>query len=180
MAKLTESEKILLRNFLNCCYGLGEQVFTAEQTDIIDYFEIENMNQYTPEELFSKKTDCLRMSDLRKFVEANLDLDDSTPVLVEHVKDIYLEDHKRDPHDIKGWDVYLQEGLHYHNQVNYNLNMEEELERRKQGLEPEFPLIEDPQEMIDLDLDKYKEVFYKANQIQKNREGTLIFIYNHI
>ena len=39
MAKLTKSETILLRNFHDCCISLGEQVFIAEQTDIIDYYE---------------------------------------------------------------------------------------------------------------------------------------------
>ena len=138
------------------------------------------MNQYTPEQLFSKKTDSLRMSDLRKFIEDNPDLDDATPVLVEHVEDIYLQDHKFGDYDIKGWEVYLAEGLHHYSQVKRNQEMREEIERRAQGLEPEFPQIEDHRELLDLDLDNYKEVFYKGNQIQKNNEGTLIFIYNHI
>jgi len=49
------------------------------------------MNKYTKEELLKAKFDTLTMKDLRRFVNSNPQIKDSTRVLCERIEDTYFE-----------------------------------------------------------------------------------------
>ena len=93
----------------------------------------------TKEELLDKTNHSLRMKDLRKFVEANKDLDDDAPCVVERVEDSYFQERLwHDGTTIGGWDVLKVEGYHYYNSLEWNKRMQEEADRRQAGEESEY------------------------------------------
>lgn len=103
----------------------------------------------TKENLLKDTSNTLRMKDLRRFVEANKEMSDETPCVIERVEDKYFENN--------GWDVLLKEGEHYHRAVDYN-----KTER---------------QIFAEKELEELKEQFYQPHCITTDKE--IIYIYSH-
>ena len=102
-----------------------------------------------------RKGGYLTVGKLKEFL-AETNLPDTALVLVQRVEDKYYEKH--------GWDVYLKEGYHFHSHVEMNKNMQDEIERRARGEEPEYPKIDDPSKYIcsEEDVVHLKEQYHPA------------------
>jgi len=109
------------------------------------------MKEITKEEMlnYSSKWHYCTVGDLKKHIE-KFNIPDTAPVVVQRVEDVYYEKH--------GWSVYLKEGECYHNTVNMNENMREEIARRERGEEPEYSLIDDPSKYIVEDEESLNEL----------------------
>jgi hypothetical protein len=81
----------------------------------------------------------LTVGDLLKFIEEN-QIPVTAPVMIQRVEDVYYENHD--------WGVYLKKGEHYRNSERMNQLMNEEIDRRLRGEEPNFPKIENPAKYI--------------------------------
>ena len=129
------------------------------------------------EELLSKKLH-FTMESLRRFVKENEDLGDGTPILIERVTDNYFEGREFNGSTVNGWDVLKVEGYHYHSSLEWNEKMQEEIERRERGEEPEYEM-ENPSEFIfgEEKLEEMKEQFYIGEGITTDKE--VIYIYSH-
>lgn len=57
----------------------------------------------------------LTVGDLKKFLSKN-NLPDDAKVLIERVEDVYYDEHH--------WGVYLKDGEHYHNALQYNADVD--------------------------------------------------------
>ncbi len=133
----------------------------------------------TKKELLDKTNYSLRMKDLREFVEANKDLDDNAPCLVERVEDLYFSSRElSNGEKTNGWGVLLKEGYHYHRALSWNKDMYREEEKRKNGEEPEYG-IENPLDQIlgEKELEAMKEQFYQPHCITTDKE--IVYIYSH-
>ena len=132
----------------------------------------------TKEQLLSKTNHSLRMKDLREFIEKNKEMDDNAPVIVERVEDSYFKEREWNGNVIGGWDVLKVEGYHYHSSLEWNMKMQEEVDRREAGLEPEYEL-ENPLEHIfgEKELEEMKEQFYQPHCITTDKE--IVYIYSH-
>ena len=133
----------------------------------------------TKEDLLNKPNHSLRMKDIREFVENNKDLEDDAPVIVERVEDSYFQE--RPWHDgttIGGWDVLKVEGYHYHNSLEWNEKMQEEIERRERGEEAGYAM-DNPSIYLfgEKELEEMKEQFYQPHCITTDKE--IIYIYSH-
>ena len=131
----------------------------------------------TKEDLLNKKLH-FTMESLRRFVKENEDLGDDTPILIERVTDNYFEKRDFNDNEISGWDVLKVEGYHYHSSLAWNEKMQEEIERRERGEEPEYEM-ENPSEFIfaEKQLEEMKEQFYIGEGITTDKE--IIYIYSH-
>ena len=131
----------------------------------------------TKEDLLNKKLH-FTMESLRRFVKENEDLGDDTPILIERVTDNYFEKRDFNDNEISGWDVLKVEGYHYHSSLAWNEKMQEEIERRERGEEPEYEM-ENPSEFIfgEEKLEEMKEQFYIGEGITTDKE--IIYIYSH-
>ena len=131
----------------------------------------------TKEELLNKKLH-FTMESLRRFVKENEDLGDDTPILIEKVTDNYFQKRDFNGNEISGWDVLKVEGYHYHSSLAWNEKMQEEIERRERGEEPEYEM-ENPSEFIfgEEKLEEMKEQFYIGEGITTDKE--VIYIYSH-
>ena len=118
------------------------------------------------------------MESLRRFVKENEDLVDDTPILIERVTDNYFQKRDFNDNEISGWDVLKVEGYHYHSSLEWNEKMQEEIERRERGEEPEYGM-ENPSEFIfgEEKLEEMKEQFYIGEGITTDKE--IIYIYSH-
>ena len=118
------------------------------------------------------------MESLRRFVKENEDLGDDTPILIERVTDNYFEKRDFNDNEISGWDVLKVEGYHYHSSLAWNRKIQEEIERRERGEEPEYGM-EKPSEFIfgEEKLEEMKEQFYIGEGITTDKE--VIYIYSH-
>ena len=127
----------------------------------------------TKEELLNKKLH-FTMESLRRFVRENEELSDDAPVVIERVTDNHFE--KRDK--ISGWDVLKVEGYHYHSSLEWNRKIQEEIERRERGEEPEYGM-DNPSEFIfgEEKLEEMKEQFYIGEGITTDKE--IIYIHSH-
>lgn len=133
----------------------------------------------TKEDLLGNKGHSLKMKDLRKFVEENKCIPDDAPCVVERVEDSYFK--PRECHDgstINGWDVLKVEGYHYHSSLEWNKRMQEEIEIRKRGEEPEYEM-ENPLDCIfgQKEIEEMKEQFYQPHCITTDKE--VVYIYSH-
>ena len=131
----------------------------------------------TKEDLLNKKLH-FTMESLRRFVKENEDLGDDTPILIERVTDNYFQKRDFNDNEISGWDVLKVEGYHYHSSLEWNEKMQEEIERRERGEEPEYEM-ENPSEFIfaEKQLEEMKEQFYIGEGITTDKE--VIYIYSH-
>ena len=131
----------------------------------------------TKEDLLNKKLH-FTMKDLRRFVKENDFLTDDSPILVERVTDSYFQEREWNGNVIGGWDVLKVEGYHYHSSLEWNEKMQEEIERRERGEEPEYEM-ENPSEFIfgEEKLEEMKEQFYIGEGITTDKE--VIYIYSH-
>ena len=131
----------------------------------------------TKEEVLSKKLH-FTMKSLRRFVKENKDLRDDTPVVIERVTDNYFQKRDFNNNEISGWDVLKVEGYHYHSSLAWNRKMQEEIERRERGEEPEYGM-DNPSEFIfaEKQLEEMKEQFYIGEGITTDKE--VIYIYSH-
>lgn len=127
------------------------------------------MNKITKQELLNSKSDKLTMKDLRKFVENNTDIIDSTPILIERIEDKYFED--------KGWKVLLVEGWNYSMIKEFNEKMKLEIELRKLG-RGEYDEKLNPEECISELTDDLKEQFFPAWCISKDNDNSVVYIFN--
>ena len=131
----------------------------------------------TKKELLSKKLH-FTMKDLRRFVKENDFLTDDSPILVERLTDSYFQEREWNGNVIGGRDVLKVEGYHYHSSLEWNEKMQEEIERRERGEEPEYEM-ENPSEFIfgEEKLEEMKEQFYIGEGITTDKE--VIYIYSH-
>lgn len=131
----------------------------------------------TKEELLSKKVN-FTMKSLRRFVKENENLSDDSPVVIERVTDNYFEGRELNGSIIGGWDVLKVEGYHYHSSLAWNRKIQEEIERRERGEEPEYGM-ENPSEFIfgEEKLEEMKEQFYIGEGVTTDKE--VIYIYSH-
>ena len=131
----------------------------------------------TKEDLLNKKLH-FTMESLRRFVKENEELSDDVPVVIERVTDNYFEGRELNGVQIGGWDVLKVEGYHYHSSLEWNEKMQEEIERRERGEEPEYEM-ENPSECIfgEEKLEEMKEQFYIGEGITTDKE--VIYIYSH-
>lgn len=127
------------------------------------------MNKITKQELLNSKSDKLTMKDLRKFVENNTDIIDSTPILIERIEDKYFED--------KGWKVLLVEGWNYSMIKEFNEKMKLDIELRKLG-RGEYDEKLNPEECISELTDDLKEQFFPAWCISKDNDNSVVYIFN--
>ena len=131
----------------------------------------------TKEDLLNKKLH-FTMESLRRFVKENEELSDDAPVVIERVTDNHFEKRDFNGVEIGGWDVLKVEGYHYHSSLEWNEKMQEEIERRERGEEPEYEM-ENPSEFIfgEEKLEEMKEQFYIGEGITTDKE--VIYIYSH-
>ena len=131
----------------------------------------------TKEDLLNKKLH-FTMESLRRFVKENEELSDDVPVVIERVTDNYFEGREFNGSIVGGWDVLKVEGYHYHSSLEWNEKMQEEIERRERGEEPEYEM-ENPSECIfaEKQLEEMKEQFYIGEGITTDKE--VIYIYSH-
>jgi hypothetical protein len=102
------------------------------------------------------------VGDLKKFIEKHGIPDDSV-ILIQRIEDRYYEgvdisglsgcETSEDgiyPPGSKseGWGVYLKEGEQYYWQKETNRRMQQEIERRERGEDPEYPGIPNPSSFI--------------------------------
>lgn len=119
------------------------------------------------------------MKDLRRFVQKNKEVRGDAPCVVERVLDLYFEGSEWNAKKIDGWAVLRKEGYHYHSSLEWNRKMQEEIDRRKRGEEPEYDRLENPLEAIfgEKELEEMKEQFYQPHCITTDKE--VIYIYSH-
>lgn len=112
------------------------------------------------------------MKQLRVFVNKNTDIKDDAPVLIERVEDAYFEG------DGFKWDVLKVEGFQYHSQLYLNKDMQDEINRRERGEEPEYTM-EDTSVYIlpENELGELLEEFYIPHCITTDKE--IVYIYSH-
>ena len=94
-------------------------------------------NTLTKTDLYNRNH-YLTVGALRKAL-SNPNLKDDSPVLVQRVEDRYFENNN--------WSVYMKKGEMYWNQHNLNIDMQEEIDRRARGEEPECGM-EHPEDYI--------------------------------
>ena len=95
-------------------------------------------------------------------------------VMIERVGDFYYRD--------GGWESQYKEGFHYNMTMSYNEKMREEIERRKNGLEPEYPRMEDPSKHIAEDpifLQHMKEQYHPAFCSTRFKDEDHLYINLH-
>ena len=131
----------------------------------------------TKEDLLNKKLH-FTMESLRRFVKENEELSDGVPVVIERVADNYFSGREFNGNIVGGWDVLKVEGYHYHSSLEWNRKIQEEIERRERGEEPEYEM-ENPSESIfaEKQLEEMKEQFYIGEGITTDKE--VIYIYSH-
>lgn len=119
-------------------------------------------------------TDGMTVGDLLKFIEErNIPMD--AKVMIQRVEDRYFEgvdisgmqDSEGNIHEegtiSTGWGVYLKKGYSYYEAEQINMNMNEEIDRRANGDEPNYPSIKNPTEMmIDLEDPRLLEQYHPA------------------
>lgn len=130
------------------------------------------MNILTKEKLKDFNNHGLTMKELRKFVNDNPQIEDTTPVLCERIEDSYFNKNN-------GWGVYLVKGEWWYNMQKLNEDMDEEVIRRKKGKKKQYPQIEDPLKHKVEMTDELKEQFFPSWCITKEADNSVIFIYNH-
>ena len=135
----------------------------------------------TKEELLNKRSE-FTMKRLRQFVEDNKEMSDDVPIVIERIQDWYFKDKTlQDGTKISGWEVLKVEGYCYHSALSFNKNMDEEILRRKNGEEWEYPKIENPLKFKynKKALEKLKEEFYRGFCISVDNKKEIIYIYSH-
>ena len=126
---------------------------------------------------YLKKYDGLTVGRLRKFLNDN-NLPDDAKVLVQRVEDSYYEGSDisgmggcRETEDgiyppgskAAGWKVILKKGEFYHDRLEFNKKMLDEIERRNKGEKPHYSM-EDPALYISTEeeLESMKEQYSPA------------------
>lgn len=129
------------------------------------------MKKIKKKELLDSKYQGLKMKDLRRFVENNLDITDETPVLCQRIEDYYFDE--------GSWSVYLVEGEWWYSMERLNKNMDKEIVRRKNGEEEQYPKIKNPLKHKVKMNDSLKEQFFQSWCITKENDNSTVLIYNH-
>jgi hypothetical protein len=112
----------------------------------------------------------LTIGKLKKFLEEHPELPDDALVLTQRVEDVYYEKN--------GWGVVLKEGEHYHNVKTYNVRMEEEIRRRKNGEHPKYDM-EDPSKHIQELTDDLKDQYHPAFCCLKYKDDDNLYLDLH-
>lgn len=126
----------------------------------------------TEEDLNSYKYN-LTVGRLKKYIEKQ-GIPDDAKVVIERVEDVYYEIH--------GWGVMLKEGEQYHNAIEMNERMRDEIARRERGEEPEYPGIDDPNKYICEDenfLNELKNQYHPAWCVAGYKDKNFLFIDLH-
>lgn len=126
-----------------------------------------------------KKSDGLKMKDLREFIEKNKDISDDAPVMCERIEDSYFDGREFNGERVDGWDVYLVSDYWYYSAKRMNENMEQEILDRAAGKEPQYPKIENPQEYIIELTDDLKNQYFHSWCINHDKEKEIVFIHNN-
>ncbi len=151
----------------------------AEVMHEFSEFLREKKRKEVPENILSKDKvlngykHYLTVGDIKKHLD-KYQYSDEAKVIIERVEDRYYEVH--------GWGVYLQNGQFYNQAVEFNEEMAKEILLRENGVEPQYPGIENPLEYINEPGDELKEQFTPAWCIggsQSKEEQDLMFIYMH-
>ena len=134
----------------------------------------------------------MTVQDLLEFIEErNIPL--TAKIMIQRVEDKYFEgvdiSGMQTPEGgtyppgskAEGWGVYPKKGYAYYEAEELNIRMKEEIERRKNGEESEFPGIEDPEKyMQDLKDSKLLEQYHPAwSPVFYEDEQDLLFIDLH-
>lgn len=127
----------------------------------------------TEQEVKEKFKHYLTVGDLKKSIEG-YNIPDEAKVVVQRIEDVYYNKH--------GWGSMLKEGEHYHNTIQMNENMREEIARRERGEESEYPEIENPNEYICEDeeiLKELKDQYHPAWCVAGYKDKDFLFIDLH-
>lgn len=127
----------------------------------------------TEKEVKEKFEHHLTVGDLKKSIEL-YNIPDEAKVVIQRIEDVYFKRH--------GWGVMLKEGEHYHNTIQMNKNMREEIARRERGEEPDYSKIEDPNQFILEDeniLRELKEQYIPAWCVVGYEDKDFLFIDLH-
>jgi hypothetical protein len=130
------------------------------------------MNKLSEEDLKKRKDSAhnLTLGDIRKFLEKYPDLPDDCLVFSERIEDVYFDKH--------GWKVLPVKGYWYYSHKDFNEKMQEEIERRKRGEEPEYSMEDPSKHIVDLEDDNLLEQFVLGNCITKDKNDNIL-IYIH-
>lgn len=115
----------------------------------------------------------LTVGGLKKSIE-DYGIPDEAKVVIQRIEDVYYDRH--------GWGVMLKEGEQYHNAIQMNESMKEEISRRERGEEPEYPGIDDPTEYICEDEDflkNLKDQYHPAWCVAGYKDRDFLFIDLH-
>lgn len=146
------------------------------------------MKHYKRKELINSKAHGLTMKELREFVNKNPQIEDNTKVLIERIEDKYfegvdisgmnsLEGILPEGSKTNGWKTFLVKGEQYYNAEEFNKKMSQEIEDRKEGKKWQYEKMENPQDYIQELNDEYKEQFFPAWGISKDKD--FVYIFNH-
>ncbi len=95
-------------------------------------------------------------------------------IVTQRIEDVYYEKHN--------WGVYTKEGEHYHNAVNTNENMNQEIDRRMLGEEPHYSM-ENPAAylMSESDMEFLKEQYHPVwcPVLYKDDRDDILFLDLH-
>ncbi len=113
----------------------------------------------------------LTVGDLLKFIEEN-QIPMTAPVMIQRVEDVYYKNH--------GWGVYLKKGEHYRDSERTNQLMNEEIDRRLKGEEPNFPNIENPAKyIVDTDAEMMEQYHPAWSGCRYGDDTDMLFIDLH-
>lgn len=123
---------------------LVAKAFGQAAFEIAFHLEKDNKlpDEITLEDLATKpcyQHSSLTVGKLKEFI-AKHNIPDHGKVLIERVKDFYYERNH--------WGAVFKKGFWYDSFVRRNQEMQEEIERRARGEEPEYPRIENPEKEI--------------------------------
>jgi len=137
------------------------------------------MNVITKEELISKPRHSLTMGELCEFVYNNPQIPKDAPVMIERVEDTYFNKSEFNGQKLAGWRVLLVEGYQYHSAKQYQLDILQEIEDRKNGKESQYPNMVNPEDHIFEVGDDMKEQFYQPHCIVSDNDNSIVYIYSH-
>lgn len=154
------------------------------------------MNKYKKEDIIPVKHPQLTWGELKEFCKDH-NIPDDAPIMIQRVEDRYY-----DGIDVSGmtgtlpdgtsgilppgskadgWRVYLKKGFWYYSVERQNEKMEAEIKRRKNGEEPHYDKIENPEDcIVDLNDDELFEQYTPASQaVFYSDDSDMLFIDLH-
>lgn len=152
------------------------------------------MRKITKESLFEGNLHGLTVGKLKDFI-TKFNIPDNAPVLIQRVEDTYFDgvdisgcrgcqdtENGIYPEGSKaeGWGVYLKEDEFCYHQRKINAEMEEEIIRRANGEEPEYPNIKNPADRIIEITDEMCDQYHPAwSCVYYKEDPNILFIDLH-